>query len=95
MEIVDSLGQSGQIADIVTQEFSPDLVQRVSGAFQQAESKDKQQQMLIRALLPYLNPKRRARLEHAMQLSHISRLAGVALRNGTQINATAQEDLNV
>ncbi len=91
MDIAASLGLSGQIPDLLTQEMPQQMMQQVSQVLQQTETKDKQQQTLIRALLPYLNPRRQARLERAMQLSHISRLAGAAMRNGTAIHPSVQE----
>ena len=92
MDIAASMGVSTQIPDIQTQEMPQQMIQQVSHMFHQTETKTKQQQTLIRALLPYLNPRRQARLERAMQLSQISRLAGAAMRNGTAVYPSAQED---
>ena len=92
MDIAESMGVSAQIPDVQTQELPQQMIQQVSHVFQKTETKTKQQQTLIRALLPYLNPKRQARLERAMQLSQISRLAGAAIRNGTAVYPSAQED---
>lgn len=92
MEMASSMGLSGQMSDEIPSGILPqEMIQQVSGLLQQTEMKDKQQQTLIRALLPYLNPRRQARLERAMQLSHISRLAGAAMRNGAGIHLSTQE----
>ncbi len=96
MDVAASLGLSGQMPDLLSQEMPIDLMQQVSHMLQQTETKDKQQQNLIRALQPYLNPRRQARLERAMQLSHISRLAGAAMRNGAAAHPSPQEgDIHV
>lgn len=91
MDVASSLGLSGQFPDIPAQEMPQQMMQQVSDILQQTETKEKRQQNLIRALLPYLHPRRQARLERAMQLSHLSRLAGAAMRNGTAIQQSAQK----
>ena len=96
MDVAASLGLSGQLPDALTQEMPQQMMQQVSHVLQQTETKEKQQQTLISALLPYLNPRRQARLERAMQLSRLSRLAGAAIRNGTALHSTVQEgDIHV
>lgn len=55
--------------------------QQVSQLIARSEKQEHRQQTLVRALLPYLSPRRQARLEQAMQLSNLSRLAGSALRS--------------
>lgn len=60
--------------------------EQVTQALHHMEMKDKRQETLVRALLPYLNPSRQARLERAMQFSQLSRLATAAMRT-----APAQE----
>lgn len=96
MDVAASLGLSGQLPDVLPQEMPQQMMQQVSHMLQQTETKEKQQQTLIRALLPYLNPRRQARLERAMQLSHLSRLAGAAMRNGVALHPSVQEgDIHV
>ena len=78
MEMASAMGL--QIPPEVPAEMpiSEEALQRVSQAVHLMEEKDSRQQTLVRALLPYLSPKRQARLERAMKISHLSRLAGVA-----------------
>lgn len=45
---------------------------------------NQKQERLIQALLPYLKPQRQAKLERVMRLSHLSRMAGMALRAANQ-----------
>ena len=59
-----------------------EALQKMTNALHQTEVKDKRQQTLMRALLPYLSPRRREKLERAMQLSHLTRLAGAAMQSG-------------
>ena len=91
MDVASSLGLSGQLPDMPAQEMPQQMMQQVSDVLRQTETKEKRQQTLIRALLPYLNPRRQARLERAMQLSHLSRLAGAAMQNGTAMQRSVQE----
>lgn len=93
MEMASTMGLSAPLPEDLGSGLQPqELMQQVSGLIQQTETKDKRQQTLIRALLPYLNPKRQARLERAVQLSHMSRLAGAALRNGAVSRPVVKED---
>ena len=62
-----------------------ETLQQVSQVLHKAEVKENRQQTLVRALLPYLSPKRQAKLERAMQLSRFSRLAGAALKDHPEI----------
>ena len=39
------------------------------------------QEALLRALMPYLNPGRQKRLERALRVAKLSRIAGAALQN--------------
>lgn len=63
-------------------EAMENAAQQVSQLIARSEQKEHRQQTLVRALLPYLNPRRQARLERALQLSNLSRLAGSALQSG-------------
>ena len=44
-------------------------------------SAEQQQETLFRALMPYLKPTRQQRLERAMQLCHLSKIAENAMRH--------------
>ncbi len=50
---------------------------------EQAEGtpKDNRQESLVRALMPYLHPRRQARLQRVMELTDLTRLAGAAFRS--------------
>lgn len=58
-----------------------ETIQQVSQIMHRMEERDSRQQTLIRALLPYLSPRRQQRLERAMKFSNLSRLAEVALQS--------------
>ena len=48
------------------------------------------QEALLQALMPYLHPSRRKRLERALRVARLSKLAGAALQNyGTLFEAGA------
>ncbi len=48
---------------------------------QQLQQRDSKQEALLCALKPYLAPKRREKLDQAMQIARLSSLAGLALKN--------------
>lgn len=76
--------------------INEDALQKVTQVLHQADARDQRQQTLVRALLPYLSPGRQARLERAMQISHLSRLAGAALQsNQFPISPMKEEDDHV
>ncbi len=97
MEMASAMGleipaEEGNIMQLVPQE----VVQQVSHALHQAEAKEKRQETLVRALLPYLSPKRQVRLERAMKISHLSRMAGVAFQGNFKSHPmTEQEEMHV
>ena len=72
--------------------LNPETLEQIGQMLHQTEIKDRRQETLVKALLPYLNPGRQARLERAMQLSHLSRLAGAAFRSNVLPFISAQED---
>ncbi len=47
----------------------------------QAPVREPRQEALLQALLPYLNPARRSRLERALRVAKLSKIAGAALQN--------------
>ncbi len=81
-------GVSAEMPDI------QETLQQVSQVLHKAEVKENRQQTLVRALLPYLSPRRQAKLERAMQLSRFSRLAGAALKDHPKI-LFGEEDTHV
>ena len=57
--------------------FDPGMLGKLSGLLSSQSGGDKT--ALLKALAPYLKPERRARLEKAMRISRMARLAGIAL----------------
>lgn len=60
----------------LTPEEGPQIAAQMNRLLTQNQEREKKQQALVRALLPYLHPQRQARLERAMQVAHLSHLAG-------------------
>lgn len=60
----------------LTPEEGPQIAAQMNRLLTQNQEREKKQQALVRALLPYLRPQRQARLERAMQMAHLSHLAG-------------------
>ena len=82
MEMASAMGfQPPEENTTVEMPSVQEAFQQVSQVLQKTEVQENRQQTLIRALLPYLSPRRQAKLERAMQLSRISLLAGAALQN--------------
>ena len=79
MEMVSALGL--QSPEQENQFPSPELAAQMTNVLHQAKNRDQKQENLIHALLPYLRPGKRRRLERAMQVAQLSHLAGVALQN--------------
>ena len=81
-EMASAMGLNESIDNAQTvQPAYQEALQHVSRVLHQTEAKDQRQQTLMRALLPYLSPRRQAKLEQAMKISHLSRLASVALQS--------------
>ena len=94
MEMASAMGLSDEPGEAPP--VAQETMAQVSRVLHQTEAKEKKQQTLVRALLPYLSPKRQARLERAMQISHLSRLAGAALQsNQIPVSAAEEEEFHV
>lgn len=92
MEMAAAMGLQPPAEDIPIE--MPELqetLQQVSQVLHKTEAKENRQQTLARALLPYLSPKRQAKLERAMQLSRISRYAGAALQQRSESSSEKEE----
>lgn len=95
-EMASAMGLQTQTADVqAEQPIIEEALQQFSQVLHKTEAKDKKQQTLMQALIPYLSPRRQIRLERAMKLSHISRLAGAALQNSSLTSILSEEDLHV
>ena len=93
-EILQDPGRIQQIMEMASSiglQPPEDISEQVTNALHRTEAKDKRQETLVRALLPYLHPNRQARLERAMQISHLTRIAGAAFKNA-QLSTTSSED---
>lgn len=60
---------------------SPERMQVIGNILQQTQRADNRQEALVLALRPYLKPGRLTKLEKAMQIAKLSRLAEMALKN--------------
>jgi len=58
---------------------APEITKNLSTVMEQLHQRDQKQENLIHALLPYLKPAKRQRLERAMQIAQLSQLAGAAI----------------
>lgn len=85
MSLAQSLGGSQQEEQSPVSPPTPPIdegmMQAMMGLMQQARQTDSRQEALLAALKPYLAPERREKIDRAMQLAKISRIAGSALRN--------------
>ncbi len=72
-----------------------EALQQFSHVLHQTEAKEHRQQALMRALIPYLSPRRQVKLEKAIQLSRLSRLAGAALQNSALSSLLSEEESHV
>lgn len=80
MDMAQTMGLNIQNEDNHTEESMDHMFSQISQIMKKTDSSIQRQETLIRALLPYLNPRRQARLERAMQLSQFSRVAETALQ---------------
>lgn len=83
----DRLQQIMSMAANLSQESSDELqlpsaevLSRLQNIMSQFGHNDGRQQALYDALIPYLKPERRIRLQRAIQIARLSRAAGAALR---------------
>lgn len=81
MTLASSLGL--QPPENLSPEQGPEMAARVNAIFSESQAKEQKQQALVRALLPYLRPGRQVRLERAMQVAHLSHLAGALRLQGS------------
>ena len=72
------MGGGGEAAPAEGSDPDSPLLRRLGGLLGGAGSGDKT--ALLKALSPYLRPERRARLEKALRLAGLLRVAGTALR---------------
>lgn len=95
MEIASSMGFQQSMENMKSEQPPvQDVFNKMVKVLRNTENKGSKQQTLVRALLPYLSPKRKAKLERAMQISHLSRLAGTALQQNLT-NEPEEEESHV
>lgn len=86
MEFANALGGQQTSTDASESGHDPpapqEMLSDLTQMLRQAEKTDKKQEALCQALRPFLKPNRQERLERAMQIAHLSHLAGIALRSG-------------
>ena len=58
--------------------FDPELLSRIGRLMSRAGGGDSGKTALLKALSPYLAESRRAKLEKAIRLAHMAKLAGIA-----------------
>lgn len=94
-EMASAMGLSDTTEEATEPPIIQEALQQVSHVLHQTEAKEQRQQALMRALLPYLSPRRQGKLEKAIQLSRLSRLAGVALQNSSLSSLLSEEESHV
>ena len=72
--VAENLGLGAEMQKDDSEEASAPTTAPLSAA-------EPRQEALLQALLPYLNPARQKRLERALRVARISRIAGAALQN--------------
>lgn len=102
-ELLGDPGSMKQIMDMAStfsgqlgqdQQLPPNLPEQVQQLMAEAPQITAKEDALVRALLPYLRPNRKARLQRAMQVAHLSQLASAALKSSTS-NRPSEDDSNV
>ena len=63
-----------------TVSISPSIPDGFTNFLNSAQKRDEKQDALVRALLPYLRPNHRKKLEQAIKIAQITHLAGVTLQ---------------
>jgi hypothetical protein len=78
------MGQDSGPSEPSSQGFSMDegMLWQMMELFRQMQYTDRKQEALVCALKAYLAPERQEKLDRAMQLAKLSRLAGVAFGKG-------------
>lgn len=94
MEAASAMGFLQSINQNEADGFPGNVLHQMTNSLQQTAPREQRQQLLLQALLPYLSPGRRIRLERAVQISQFSRLAGSALKTSNPVINNAEEDEN-
>lgn len=102
-ELLGNPGSMKQIMDMAsalggqfgTEEQLPaDLPEQLQSLMAEAPQLTAKEDALVRALLPYLRPNRKVRLQRAMQVAHLSQLASAAWKSSS-VKRTSEEDGHV
>ena len=75
------MGGAAPASESAPPALDPALLQRLSGLMQ-GSAPSGRAQALLAAMQPYLSEKRRGKLDKAMQLAHMARLARLAMGEG-------------
>lgn len=59
--------------------FDPGTLSRLQGLFGSAETASSKQEAMLKAMQPYLSEKRRNKMDKALKLARLARLAGFAM----------------
>lgn len=94
METVSEMGFPISTNQNESDGFPENILHQLTSSLQQTAPREQRQQLLLQALLPYLSPGRRTRLERAVQISQFSRLAGSAWRSTHPAMTSDEEDEN-
>lgn len=83
MQVAQSLmgTQASTPAPDETPGAQSEIPQVLTMLMQQASHIDRKEEALLSAIQPYLRPDRREKMEKAMRLARLSRLAGFAMKN--------------
>lgn len=72
----DGPGPSAQTAPLP---FDPGMLGRIQQLMGAGDADSSNQQALLRAMQPYLSPKRRDKMDKALKLARLAKLAGFAM----------------
>ena len=83
MQMAQSLmgTQSADPVQKADSEPQNEIPQAITALIRQANHMDRKEEALLSAIQPYLRPGRREKIEKAMRVAHLSRLAGFAMKN--------------
>lgn len=82
MDIAKGLGFSPPADDATAAaEPEPEMTGAIMGLLQKMNAPNGKRDALMHALMPYLQPNRQKKLQRALQVAKMSKIAGAALKN--------------